>query len=143
MVDLQEFVKRFDTLPAFLQKEGNKILMKHNNDIVTLANEQLLKGVNIEGQTMQKGYSPAYGKKRKKSGLQTSFVDLKFTGKYQDSRKLVSYEYGVDIRSEADYEAHLRGNFPNHSGLTEPNAEVTAVKMEDEIAKLIETYLTK
>lgn len=143
MVDFETFVKRFDGLPEYLNKEGNKILMKHNNDIVTLANEQLTKGVNVEGQIMQKGYSTQYGKKRKSKGLQTSFVDLKFSGKYKDSRKLVSYEYGVDIRSEADYEAHLRGNFPNHSGLTEPNAEVISTKMEEEIAQLIETYLTK
>lgn len=143
MVDFETFVKRFDGLSEYLNKEGTKILLKHNNEIVSLANEQLMKGLNVEGQTMQKGYSTQYGKKRKKSGLQTSFVDLKFTGKYQDSKKLVAYEYGVDIRSGADYEAHLRANFPNHVGLTEPNAEVISIKMEDEIAKLIEIYLTK
>jgi hypothetical protein len=143
MVTFETFVKRFDTLPDFLRKAGNEILMKHNNDIVGLANQQLLKGVNVQGETMQKGYSTAYGKRRKKAGLQTSFVDLKFHGRYQDSRKLVPYQYGVDIRSGADYEAHLRANFPDHSGLTEPNAEVISKKMENEIAKQIENYLTK
>jgi hypothetical protein len=142
MVDFETFVKRFKDLPEFLKKSGSEILMKHNNDIVTLSNEQLMQGVNTKGETMQKGYSPAYGKKRKKAGLQTSFVDLKFSGTYQDSKKLVAYEYGVDIRSGADYEAYLRGNFPDHVGLTEPNAEVMSKKMEDDIAKQIEIYLT-
>lgn len=143
MVTFETFVERFRELPDYLNKVGSDLLMKHNNEIVPLANTQLMKGVNINEETMQKGYSGAYGKKRKKVGLQTSFVDLKFTGKYQDSKKLVKYDYGVDIRSSADYEAHLRANFPEHVGLTEPNAEIIAKKMEDDVAKEILTFLTK
>ena len=143
MVTFETFVQRFRELPEHLNKIGSDLLMKHNNEIVPLANTQLMKGVNIHDETMQKGYSTQYGKRRKKAGLQTSFVDLKFTGKYQDSKKLVKYDYGVDIRSSADYEAHLRANFPDHVGLTEPNAEVIANKMENDVAKEIETFLTK
>ena len=133
----------FSKLPEFLQKKSSEILLKHNNDIVPLANSQLLKGINTEGETMQKGYSLQYGKRRKKKGLQTGFVDLKFSGKYQSTKKLIAYDYGVDIRSAADYEAHLRANFPDHVGLTEPNAEIIGKKMESEIVVLIENYLTK
>lgn len=143
MVTFETFVNRFSKLGEYLKKQSSEILLKHNNDIVPLANEQLLKGVNIKEQKMQSGYSSAYGKRRQKKGLQTAFVDLRFTGKYQDTKKLVKYDYGVDIRSQADYEAYLRGNFPDHVGLTEPNAEVIAKKMESEIAELIEDYLTK
>jgi hypothetical protein len=143
MVELATFVDRFKGLEAFLKKESSNLLLKHNNDIVPLANSQLLKGVNVEGQTMQRGYSTPYGKRRGKKGLQTGFVDLKFSGKYQDTKKLVAYDYGVDIRSAADYEAYLRANFPGHVGLTEPNAEVIGAKMADDISVLIENYLTK
>lgn len=130
-------------MPEYLNKAGQDVLLKHNNEIVKLSNEQLMKGVNTKGETMQKGYSAGYSKLRQKKGLQTGFVDLKFTGKYQKTKKLVKYDYGVDIRSAADYEAHLRANFPDHVGLTVPNALIISKKMEVEISKLIEKYLTK
>jgi len=34
---------------------------------------------------MQRGYSKNYGKRRKKKGLQTKYVDLHFTGKFHKS----------------------------------------------------------
>jgi hypothetical protein len=142
MVTIEVFSERFKGLEAFLKKESSAILLKHNNEIVSLANEQLMQGVNVKGQMMQKGYSGAYGKRRSNKGLQTGFVDLNFGGKYQDTKKLVAYEYGVDIRSAADYEAYLRSNFPDHVGLIEPNAEVMGEKIKDDIIKLIENYLT-
>jgi hypothetical protein len=142
MVTLEKFISNLDGLEAYLQKESSKILLQHNNDIVPLANSQLLKGVNIKEQTMQRGYSTQYGKRRSKKGLQTGFVDLKFSGKYQDTKKLVAYGYGVDIRSAADYEAYLRGNFPDHVGLTEPNAEIVGEKIASELTVLIDKYLS-
>jgi hypothetical protein len=92
---------------------------------------------------MQSGYSRQYGKRRVKKGLQIKYVDLKFTGKYQDTKKLVKYEYGVDIRSAADYEAYLRSRYPDHVGLNEKNAETMAVIISEEIAPDIKNYLTK
>lgn len=143
MVTIKEFAERMGKVEAEARKAAEKIILKYNNEVVSLQNRQLLKGKDIHGETMQNGYSPAYGKLRRKKGLQTSFVDLKFTGKYQRSKKLVKYSYGVDIRSDADYEAHLRANFPDHVGLNVENSEYIAEKMAEELGNEMKKYLTK
>lgn len=118
--------------------------MKYETPIVGMANKQLLEGVNIQGKIMQKGYSPGYGKLRKKKGLQTSYVDLKFTGEYQKTKKMVidAQLRGIDIISNADYEMYLRKNFPDHVGLTEPNAKIIEKPIADDVAVLIDRYLS-
>jgi hypothetical protein len=141
MVTFEQFKKKFDTLPTWLPKEGAKVVMKQKTKIVELNNSQLLSGKNIDNEIMQSGYSTAYGRRRQKKGLQTAFVDLKFTGKYQDSRKAVKAAGGVNIQSGVDYEKYLRGNFEGHVGLTEENAEVIAEAALNDIAKMIKNYL--
>ena len=140
-VTFDEFVKRVTELPEWLKKNEAKYLLKHDKEIVSFSNEQLLKGKNTKDETMQTGYSKQYGKRRLKKGLQIKYVDLKFTGKYQDTKKLVKYDYGVDIRSAADYEAYLRSRFPDHVGLNEKNAEIMAQIISEEIAPEIKKML--
>lgn len=142
-VTFEEFVKRVEGLDKWLKKNEAKYLLKHDKEIVEFSNEQLLKGKNMKNETMQTGYSKQYGKRRVKKGLQIKYVDLKFTGKYQDTKKLVKYKYGVDIRSAADYEAYLRSCYPDHVGLNEKNAEIMAQIISEEIAPDIKNYLTK
>lgn len=142
-IEFDEFVKRFAGLKDFLNSISSALLLRYDKEIVGFNNEQLLRGVNVEGRTMQKGYSPQYGKRRKKAGLQTAFVDLKFTGKYQDTKKGVAAAKGINLISDTEYEKYLRGNFPDHVGLTKKNAETTAKLLEKEVAVEIEKYLTK
>lgn len=143
MVTLKEFVMRLNKLDSLFEKPAQDILIKHQGEIIALANSQLAKGQNIEGQIMQKGYSIQYGKLRQKKGLQIGFVDLKFTGKYQKTKKLVKYNYGIDIRSAADYEPYLRGHFPNHIGLDKENAEKAAEIIKPDLSKLIKKILVE
>lgn len=143
MVELKTFIRRFDNIDKFLVKTGQKLLIKLNDEVVDLQNKQLLRGVNVKNEIMQRGYSSQYGKKRRKRGLQTAFVDLKFTGKYQSTKKLFKKQEGVDIRSAADYEPHLRANFPDHVGLTVPNAEKIAQLLVKDLAVEIDKYLGK
>lgn len=141
MVSFEKFIKRFQKLPEYLREKGGELLLKHQRQIVDLSTGQLMQGKNVKSDIMQKGYSTQYGKRRKKAGLQTSFVDLKFTGKYQDTKKGVKTKEGMNIISGVDYEKYLRGNFPDHVGLTKENADIVAKIIEKEIAVLIKKYL--
>jgi len=142
-VEFDIFVKRFSELDNFLREKSGDLLMKHERRIVELNNAQLMAGKNIDSNIMQSGYSPNYARRRRKKGLQTSFVDLKFTGKYQDSRKGQKVKDGLNVVSGVDYEKYLRGNFPRHVGLDDKNSEEIASLLEKEVAVLIEKYLTK
>ena len=142
-MEVDQFISKMRNIRPFLTKSWQKIMLSLDSDIVNLQNEQLMAGKNVEGKTMQKGYSKPYAKKRTKAGLQTGFVDLRFTGKYQDTKHLFKKQEGIDIRSAADYEPHLRANFPNHVGLNEKNAEVIAEKVATQLAVEIEKYLSR
>ena len=102
----------------------------------------MLAGKNVEGRVMQTGYSPAYAKKRKKAGLQTGFVDLRFTGKYQDRKKGVKVKEGINLISDVDYEKYLRGNFPDHVGLNKRDSEIVAEALAKPLAVLIDKFLS-
>lgn len=140
MVTVEEFVKRSKKLESFLLTKVPELLMKHESDIVKLSNEQLMQGINVNSKLMQRGYSPQYSKKRKKSGLQTAHVDLRFTGKYQDTKKAVKTKEGIDIKSGVEYEKYLRGNFPDHVGLTKQNAKIVSEMIAEDLVKIIDKY---
>lgn len=141
MVEFTEFIKRFVNLEKFLKSKAPELLLKNQAEIIELHKKQLMQGKNVQGKLMQRGYSTAYAKRRKKAGLQTGFVDLNFTGKYQDTKKGVKADKGMNIISGVDYEKYLRGNFPDHVGLTKKDAEIVANSMAKEIAVMIDKYL--
>lgn len=143
MVTLEEFVRRGFKLDDFIRAKSPELLMKQASKIVSLNNEQLLQGKGVDSKTMQSGYSPGYSKIRQRKGLQTGFVDLKFSGKYQDSRKAQKTKDGINIVSGVNYEKYLRKNFPTHVGLTEKNADQIKKTVVKELAVEIEKYLSK
>lgn len=134
MVTFTEFSKRFGRLPAFIMKDGKRILKENERLIVDMQTGQHHKGVNKLGEQMQSGYSTGYGKRRRKAGLQTSFVDLHFTGKMHKGFKVLPVKGGVDIRSREPYEYYVRGNFPHGWGLIDPNAEIAANIVAEKLA---------
>ena len=141
MVTLEQFNERIKGLLYHAKKVATEILFRKGQEAVKLNNAELMKGYNIEGKTIQKGYSAPYGKRRKKAGLQTSFVDLYFTGKFQKSTKPVKVVEGLDMNSDADYEKYLRNNYEGIRGLNAENAEKMANMIADELAPIIKKYL--
>ena len=141
MVTFDVFVKRMNKLDNFVNKVAPELLLKNEKEIVDLNNAQLMAGKNTDSETMQRGYSTQYGKKRRKAGLQTSFVDLKFSGAYQDSRKGKKSSKGINIISDVDYEKYLRGNFPGHVGLNKVDSNFVAKMISKPLAILIKKYL--
>jgi hypothetical protein len=141
-MELEVFVKKIAGLEKHLKKIGPDLLLKHEKEINDLNKKQMLEGKNTEGRIMQRGYSPQYAKKRKKAGLQTGFVDLRFTGKYQDTKKGAKVKEGINLISDVEYEKYLRGNFPDHVGLDKPNAEQVATAISEPLAVVIDKYLS-
>jgi len=143
MIDFNTFVKRIDQLERFVRIQAQKTLKKQGQDIIKMMRGQHHAGLNREGKQMQSGYSTGYGKRRKKSGLQTKFVDLHFTGKYHKSLKVVSQKNGVDVSSTEPYAHYLRGNFPGMAGLTPKNADDMSEVIADILAPKIKKFLIR
>jgi len=141
MVSFKVFAKRFSKLGPFVLKESQKLLVGQGKNIIEMVKEQHHEGLNRDGKQMQSGYSKPYGKRRKKKGLQTKFVDLHFSGSYHKSLKVVPQKKGVDVNSTEPYAHWLRGNFPGMSGLAPKNAEKTAVVIANLLAPKIKKYL--
>jgi len=141
MVEFKEFSRRFGMLPAFIKKEGKKILKGDQQRIIDMVKAQQHAGVNVEGEQMQGGYSKGYRKRRSKKGLQTGFVDLHFTGKMHKGLKVRPVKSGVDVRSHEPYEYYVRANFPKSFGLIEPNAELIASHVANLLAVQMKKFL--
>jgi hypothetical protein len=143
MVTLEVFIDRLKGLEYQAKKIGTEILFKRSSEIVKKNNAELIKGLNTQGKIIQRGYSPAYGKRRRKAGLQTSFVDLYFTGKFQESSKGVKAVEGLDIDSGVDYEKYLRKNYEDIRGLNKQQADEEAEKIAKLLAVELKKYLVK
>jgi hypothetical protein len=142
-VTFETFIDRMDGLKYNAQKIANEMLFKRSQEIVKMNRKQLMTGKNILQETIQEGYSKPYAKKRQKAGLQTRFVDLYFTGKFQKSMSGVKNKDGLDIESDATYEKYLRGNFPGIIGLNKEDAEIVAEAIAKELAVELKKYLIK
>lgn len=141
MVDIGEFIKRLEGIEHQSERIATGLLFERGKRIVELNNAELMKGKNTEGGTIQKGYSRGYSKLRQKKGLQTRYVDLYFTGKFQKSSKAVKVKGGLDIDSDAEYEKYLRGNYPNIRGLNKQHSEKIADEIAEELAVELKKYL--
>ena len=141
MVEFKEFVRRFGRLHTYATKQAQKILKENERMVVDLQTGQHHAGVNKLGEQMQSGYSKGYGVRRRKSGLQTSFVDLHFTGKMHKGSKVLPVKGGVDIRSREPYEHYVRANFPKAWGMTGENAEALAQLIAERLARDIKQFL--
>jgi hypothetical protein len=143
MITLDTFAKRFTGLKRFVHKRGTELLIKHNEAIVKMQKDQHLAGVNKQDKIMQQGYSSGYAKRRKKKGLQTSYVDLHFTGKYHKGLKVRPDKEGVNVESNVEYEKYLRERFEGMAGLTKKNADVISNIIAKELAIDIKKYLVE
>lgn len=143
MVEFPVFVKRVDQMDRFIRKEAPKVLKQQGKEIIEMVKDQHHEGLNRDGEKMQSGYSPAYGRKRKKRGLQTRFVDLHYTGNYHKSLKVVPQRDGVDVQSTEPYAFYLRKNFPGMAGLTPENAETVAEAIANILAPKIKKFLVR
>ena len=142
MITFETFVKRWGGLKKFIITRSQKILKEREKELVEMIVDQQHAGVGSDGQKMQTGYSTGYAKRRKKSGLQTRFVDLHFTGKMHKGMKVLPVKEGVDIRSKEPYEFFVRANFPKGFSLTDQNANTVGEFVANELAVEIDKYFS-
>lgn len=141
MVTLKEFIRRTKKIKPFLDKESAKFFKRRGDTITKMVTDQHHDGLGDNSKQMQSGYSTGYGKRRRKKGLQSKFVDLHFSGKYHKQMKTKPVKGGVDLESNVDYEQYIRKNFPTASGLTKKNAEEVATLMANDLAPKIKKFL--
>ena len=161
----QQFDKRISSLIRLLQRDKSDAIKKPMKDLENTMKERIFKkGLNSKGSKIGKYgkyYSPEYKSLwiplRKSRGLQTKFVDLKFTGDLSDSftsDKVDKDSVGIGFSDDENYEKSLIQEIlqgqkkggrsmdiftPRRSELTKMQKE--AVKsIEDELEKLFSKF---
>ena len=141
MVGFDEFTRRFGGLKKFIVKSTQKILKE--SELAKMIIDQQHEGIGSDGAKMQTGYSTGYTKRRKKKGLQTSFVDLHFSGKMHKGMKVLPVKGGVDIRSKEPYEYYVRANFPKGFSVTKQNADIVGNFVANQLAVDMKKFLVQ
>jgi hypothetical protein len=139
MVTFDQFVRRFGGLKKHIISSTKKMLKEAG--IVQMIVDQQHEGIGSDGSKMQSGYSTGYAKRRKKKSLQTSFVDLHFTGKMHKGMKVIPVKDGVDIRSKEPYEYYVRANFPKGFSLTQEHANEVGNIVANHLAVEMKKFL--
>lgn len=109
--------------------------------------DQLSQGLDTQGMVMQEGYSDQWGAEREAKGLQTDFVDLKFTGSFHKEIEAKITPYYIQF-TNPEREKLIRNEqlFATDTkrilGLTKGNAEILANKAAWYIAKKLNEELT-
>lgn len=82
--------------------EENKFQLKEYN-LESLRDH----GEKADGEKLRPGYSSPYKRRRVKRGLQVSYVDLKFTGKFYGQIEIIAEPDQIKISSKIDYGEHV------------------------------------
>jgi hypothetical protein len=126
-------------------------IKRKEKQIVRLVQGQLKKGEDAEGKLQHESESGPYGgyrdvkyaKKRKKKGLQTKYVDLKFTGDFQKSMFVKFDSVGMSLGLDAtdkkkDLLIHQWGEYILQ--LNETNFDWLLDAICDDLYKGLNTY---
>ena len=104
---IQQAINKLGKLEGLLANEANKILLTPTRGMEGIMKERIfLKGLNSDENPIGIGYSALWGDIRKKKGLQTDFVDLKFSGRLRKSMttKVVdANSVAITIDNDFDY----------------------------------------
>ncbi len=146
-----DYIKTFD---FSISEMINKIMKGLSDEIIELNQvEQLQEGIDAQGQKIKtlkasngEVYAPLTIAIRKSHNLQTVNVDLKQTGKFYNTFKVVEKEKDFEVK--ADFEVHendIRNNFRSEFdflGLTKDNLEYLSFEnILPELEKEIKTKL--
>ncbi len=85
-MNIQQAIGKIQKLDTLLSKEANKILFSPTKGLEGIMKERIfLQGLNSDENPIGIGYSKRWGNVRTKKGLQTDFVDMKFSGRLRKS----------------------------------------------------------
>jgi hypothetical protein len=104
---IQQAINKLGKLEGLLANEANKILLTPTRGMEGIMKERIfLKGLNSDSNPIGVGYSALWKGIREKKGLQTGFVDLKFSGRLRKSMttKVVdANSVAITIDNDFDY----------------------------------------
>ena len=144
-------VKNFDILidklkdlKQYTSKQVDGIVNDYKQNIVGLNKAQMQeKGIKATGELIQpEGYKPFTIRERQKKGLQTAYVDLKYTGKFQDSidlKKTSTLKYKIDA-TDPKYREKLLPRYGEILGLTTDNLGKVGKLIEKNLFPKIQNY---
>jgi hypothetical protein len=123
MPTIEELISNLEELKSTIQNSVDNTMLNEENGIVDINREQLLSGLDANGQQLGE-YKPLSKKIRSEAGLQTDFIDLRFTGATQDSMfvsKLNDSTFELSTRIEENWEkGKNKGRF-DAIGISESN----------------------
>lgn len=103
---------------------------------------QMAEGKRSDGQDIQpEPYSSGYAKRRQKKGLQTDFIDLRFTGgMYQNAGLIVDNDV-IRLGSEVDYEQFVSQRFAKIWGLDDESKKIYEPILMNELREKLKEQL--
>jgi hypothetical protein len=129
MQTVEDLINELRLLPETVQGAVDKALIDDQFEIAEINREQLLSGFDAEGNPLGQ-YAEMTKAIRRRRGLQTDHIDLRFTGKFQKSFEInkVGEDYSLTAR-DPKWEDKLMQRWPDAIGIQTEN--------EDQVTKVI------
>lgn len=136
MAAVEELIIKLKALPTVVEKVADIAIEENESDIVALNIAQMVVlGVDNEGVQLGE-YAPMSVQIREEEELQTDYIDLRFTGDFQESIELNATAEGFEIdATDSKWKNHIERRFPDALGLTDENED----RLTDVITKYIES----
>lgn len=135
---IKQAINKLKKLENFLDKQPNKLLLTPTRAVEGIMKERIfLQGLNSDSNPIGIGYSQLWGEVRKKKGLQTDFVDLKFSGrlrKNMTTKVVDSNTVAIVINNDFDYK--------NKAMKQEDMREFYIFKPTESEADILENYVS-
>jgi hypothetical protein len=103
---IKQAIGKLGRLQSLLATQSNKILLTPTKSIERVMKERIfINGINSDENPIGIGYSKRWAAARKSKGLQTNFVDMKFTGSLRKNLTTkVASSNGVAIMIDNDFD---------------------------------------
>jgi hypothetical protein len=138
---VQELIGKLKGLESFVNDSAAFALKVNSDEILDLNKAQMIvAGVDADGDQLGQ-YAPFTVEERSKKGLQTEYIDLRFTGEFQDKMELIptgKTEVEFDSK-DPKWDSDISKQWPDALGLTSDNEE----RAGDMIIKVIDVNVDK
>lgn len=140
---VEALIAKLDELPEFVQDISNNSIEDNSENILDLNRSQMLvSGIDSEGDSLGE-YSAFTVQKRKDKGLQTEFIDLRYTGEFQDSLILQQDKDAYFIGAlDPKWQDEIQPRWPDALGLTEDSESKVTEILTNEIDIKVDRFLS-
>jgi hypothetical protein len=147
MATVEDLIKKLTLLPKLVKTSANMAIDKNKEDIVDLNKAQMLVlGVDADGDQLGE-YAPLSVEIRDDAGLQTDYIDLRFTGKFQDSMNIKKKDKGFElIATDGKWDGNsisptLKERWPDALGLIPDNENKVTNIITGNIDRAVSKFL--